>query len=359
MKKIRPDIIIIAALTAISALLHILFIASTSFADFFNNTIARFFRFLLAKIADIFPFSIAEILLFLVPVFVIILIVHINKKGGSVLSRIASASKLILCVALGIYILFVATFASGYSCSGLEKRLDISKENVSTTELYETLVYVTDKVNVAAKNIDFEDDGSSELPYDTDELSSIICRSYEVVFSSYKIGESFSSRVKPLNISPVMTYTHISGVYSFFTGEANLNTNYPDYVCAFSAAHELAHQRGIARENEANFMAYLVCIESDNEYLQYAGYLSMFSYLSSALRSADYELYAKAVSPLCKEARGELNAYSIFFDKYRDSTASKVSDAVNDTYLKVQGTEGVKSYGMVVDLAVAYHRNDT
>ena len=43
------------------------------------------------------------------------------------------------------------------------------------------------------------------------------------------------------------------------------------------------------------------------------------------------------------------------FDPYRSSTAATVTDTVNDTYLKWQGeSAGTQSYGLVVDLAVAY-----
>ena len=55
-----------------------------------------------------------------------------------------------------------------------------------------------------------------------------------------------------------MTYTHISGIYTFYTGESNININYPDFVVASSATHEMAHQRGVARENEANFVSFVV-----------------------------------------------------------------------------------------------------
>jgi hypothetical protein len=44
-----------------------------------------------------------------------------------------------------------------------------------------------------------------------------------------------------------------------------------------------------------------------------------------------------------------------FFDKYRESTVSEVSGAINNSYLQLQGTEGTRSYGLVVDLAVAYY----
>jgi len=96
-------------------------------------------------------------------------------------------------------------------------------------------------------------------------------------------------------------------------------------------------------------------MESDDPYILYSGSLNMLEYVLNALARADKDLYSEVYFSLNENVRGELRAYSLFFEKYRDSTASKVNEAVNDTYLKVQGTEGVVSYGMVVDLAVAYY----
>ena len=126
-------------------------------------------------------------------------------------------------------------------------------------------------------------------------------------------------------LSEPWTYTHISGVYTYFTGEANINTNFPDYTIPYTAAHEMAHQRGIAREDEANFIAVLVCISS-------------------------------VYSSLKTNVRAEMAAYSAFFDKYRENVVANVSEAVNNSYLQIHGTVGSKSYGLVVDLAVAYYR---
>ena len=154
-----------------------------------------------------------------------------------------------------------------------------------------------------------------------------------------------------------MSYTHITGVYTFFTGEANINITFPDYTIPYTAAHELAHQRGIAREDEANFVAYLVCIESDDGYIRYSGYINLLEYVMNALYRADSTLYSEFLGSLSADVRGEMRAYSAFFDKYRDSVASEISGVVNDTYLTIQGTPGTASYGMVVDLAVAYYRD--
>jgi hypothetical protein len=153
-----------------------------------------------------------------------------------------------------------------------------------------------------------------------------------------------------------MSYMHITGVYSFFTGEANVNVNFPDYTIPYTAAHELAHQRGIAREDEANFIAYLVCISSDDAYIRYSGYLNLYEYVASALYRADPDLYFDLRDQLPSAVRYELIAYSEFFDQFRDSTVGEISNAVNDLYLKGNGTEGTQSYGLVVDLAVAYDK---
>lgn len=355
MKKYKFLLLALTILTLFCAVLHIIFFINADFADIFNMSIAHFFRFILAKATCVFPFSLAEIILLSSPILIIIFIVHLNKKRCSVKVRLLIAFNTFVFIAAASYILFIFTFASGYRGNHLSEKLDIKKTEVSEAELYETLSYVIEKANDYAEKIHFTNDGSSELTMDYRELSSELCHSYDSILEKYELGQNYNSSVKPLLISPIMTYTHISGVYSFFTGEANLNTNYPDYVCVFSAAHELAHQRGFAREDEANFIAYLVCIESDNDYLKYAGYLSMYGYLSSALRSTNYDLWIKATSSLSDKTNGELIAYSIFFDKYRDNAVSDVSDTFNDTYLKLQGTQGVKSYGMVIDLAIAYH----
>jgi hypothetical protein len=144
-------------------------------------------------------------------------------------------------------------------------------------------------------------------------------------------------------LSEAMSYTHITGVYTFFTGEANINVAFPDYTVPFTAAHELSHQRGIARENEANFMAFLVCIRSEDSYIRYSAYLNLYEYVLSALGSAHSGLYVRAYSRLADCVKGEMAAYSRFYDKYRDSTASEISGAVNNTFLIIHGTEGTKS----------------
>jgi len=126
----------------------------------------------------------------------------------------------------------------------------------------------------------------------------------------------------------------------------------------FTAAHEMAHQRGYSREDEANFIAFLVCAESDDSYIRYSGYMNLYEYVISDAYKADKNMYSVILKKMDDRVRGEINSYNEFFDKYRENTVADVSSELNDSYLQSQGQiEGEKSYGMVVRIAVAYYKS--
>jgi hypothetical protein len=253
---------------------------------------------------------------------------------------------------------FVWSFCAGYHGTPLSQKLELPQGEITEDKLYDTLCLVSERLSELQDDIRFDEANRSVLPMSFREMNRSLLDAYDTLHEDYPFVQKLRSRVKNVILSTPMSYTHITGVYTYFTGEANLNVNFPDFTLPFTAAHELAHQRGIAKEDEANFIAYLVCIRSEDVYVRYSGYLNLYEYLASALYRANPSLHQKALSDLPIAVRAELNAYANFFDRYEDSVASKVSSAVNDTYLKTQGTQGTASYGLVVDLAVAYHQKN-
>lgn len=347
---------IIYMITAACIPLYIAFLISESFSDFFNRYISSFFRALLAHLTSWIPFSLAEFMILLIPVWIFLLTRLILHRFGDSLKEMLSGI-LCICSAIGIiFSSFTLGFASAYRGSTLDEKLGLEQYDVSAQELYDTAVILAEHITEESANITYGEDGFSIMPYNYSEMNGLLLDAYGSACDRYSFVQRLNSRLKPVMLSEAMSYTHITGVYTFFTGEANINVAFPDYTVPYTAAHELSHQRGIARENEANFMAFLVCIESDDSYIRYCAYLNLYEYVLSALSSADTELYAQAYAKLPAAVKGELIAYSSFYAKYRDSSASTVSSAVNDTFLKMHGTEGTKSYGMVVDLAVAYFK---
>ena len=152
-----------------------------------------------------------------------------------------------------------------------------------------------------------------------------------------------------------MSYEFITGVYSF-TIEANYNNDVPDYVKADTICHELSHLRGFMREDEAGFIAYLACIHSGNVNLKYSGILNALSYvLNSVYSNCGAAVYTELYKSMDIQLMRDYLYDSRYWDKYRTPVA-EVADAVNNAYLVANAqTDGVKSYGRMVDLLLAYY----
>ena len=332
---------------AISIILYVIAMINTPFADFFNRYISTIFRGTMATITNVFPLSLAEMFIITIPITAFLIIRFCLKRYSSSWREVGQ----FVCFMLGF---FICDFGIGYYTSSLDKKLDLEKREVSAQELADTADWLIERINEEIDNIEFEEKSSSIMPYTIREMNNRLLASYDEMSDKYEFLPRLTSYVKPIVLSEPMTYTHISGVYTFFTGEANLNTNSPDYCAPFTAAHELAHQRGIAREDEANFIAFLVCTNSDDAYIRYCGYINLCEYVINALYSANAELGEEAYKKLDNRALYEMIAYNNFYKKYQDNVVGEISGAINDAYLQANGTEGTRSYGLVVDLAVAY-----
>ncbi len=344
-------------LAGICSIIYIASLISERFADLFNFYIASFFRAALSRLTYVLPFSLAETLIITSPITLALLIRYILKYGCETPRATRVSFLCILSAASLFFSAFVLTIATGYQGSSLDKRLGLEVKSVSAQDLYVTSEYLVDKIDSLSDNVVYSSDGSSEMPCDMKEMNAELIKSFDRLAKDEQFIRNHKSRLKPIAMSEALSYAHVTGVYTFFTGEANINVNFPDYTIPFTAAHELAHQRGISREDEANMIAFLVCIGSDDEYIRYSGYLNMYEYVSAALHSADAELLKSIDARLLPQVKSELISYGAFFEKYENSTASKITGTVNDSYLKTQGTTGSKSYGLVVDLAVAYFKS--
>ena len=360
LSKVRAYIplysLIVFGLTLISIVFYAFVLNSVSFADFFNYYLSAPTRVLMAWLTLIFPFSVAEVVLFLSPVILVVLIllaVKFGKKGKKASIKYLTV---ILSVPCLIFVTFVWTYSSGYHNTRLEEKMGLDREGIQKQELYEAYVIIVNELNDLVDEIEYDETGASIMPYSYSEMSGKICDAYEAFVEKHGVIRTFYSKIKPLMISEPMTYTHLSGIYSFMSGEANINVNYPDFIIATSSAHEMAHQRGVAREDECNFLAFAVLIESEDPFLRYSAYLDIYTNIASAMSGEDANL-ASTVA-IDRRAINDLVSYSKFFDKYRDSVAAEVTDSINNSYLQANGqTQGTKTYGMMTESVCAYLLN--
>lgn len=341
----------------LSVIIFIISLLSSGFADFYTQYIGGSIRIVLSKITGILPFSLGETIFLCVPLFIVAVIVRLNYVTNHQPENYGRFLIHLISVVLVMASLFLLSFAPAYKCTSLDLRLGLNKDDVDVQTLENTAMILNSEIEKATEGIEYKANGASVMPYDYSELNVKLNNAYDTVCEKYAFIQNFQSDVKLLAVSPVMTYTHISGFYAYYTGEANLNFNYPDYTAPYTMAHEMAHQRGFAREDEANFIAFLVCINSDDDYIKYSGYQSILEYVLDAYYTADRDGYWNLISQINLKSRSEMTSFSEFFEKYENSGAAKVSNAVNDTVLKASGQKaGARSYGLVVDLACAYYK---
>lgn len=164
----------------------------------------------------------------------------------------------------------------------------------------------------------------------------------------------FSPPKLPHIASWVLTRMGISGFYFPFTGEATVNRQLPEFALAFAMAHEMAHQRGTAREDEANFLAYLACRESGLAAARYGGALGAFGIAYGALwRTAPDSVQAMGAGILAAGPRADRAALRAFWQRH-EGPASHAAHRVNDAYLKANAQRaGTASYSRAVRLLVA------
>lgn len=339
-----------------SLIIHIISLNSAAFADFISGTLGVFTRFILAKLTMWLPFSFAELIIISLPVWLFLMIFFAVRCASSKKPYVyAKYVCFLLCIVMVIYSSFVMTLGTAYHVKTLDQKMGINTELVSAKELYDTASILIEGAEKELENVNFQYGSSSVMPYDLNTMNKYLNQAAKKAADKYPFISKLSSNLKYVMLSEPMSYTHITGVYTFFTGESNININFPDYTIPFTAAHELSHQRGIARENEANFCAFLICMESDDPYIRYSAYVNMYEYFSSPLYSASSDLYYDLSAGIDNRIVQEMRAYNEFFDKYEKNVAANVSGTINNTYLQIQGQEeGSKSYGLVVDLAVAY-----
>ena len=160
---------------------------------------------------------------------------------------------------------------------------------------------------------------------------------------------------KKMVFSRLFSAMNFTGFYSPYTGESNLNVDSPICLLPANIAHELAHQRGIASEQECNFLAIAAATSCGDIGYQYSGYLMGYIQLSNALYRADPERWAEVYSLLPEAVLADLRYHSAYWAQF-DGLTAQVSTRIYDSSLKSYGqADGIQSYGTVVDLLVAYY----
>ena len=310
----------------------------------------------LAVLNDHLPLSVAELLIGLaviaVLIYIIYTIIKLIRCGGR-LKRLYAAVINLLAAGLAVYAGFCMLWGVYYYGDDFMTRSGLKNDNISVEQLETVTEYFAALVN----------EYSSQVPRDADgnyvaDRDAILRRSNEVYANIEETLPCLSGpavRAKGVYFSRVMSYTDFTGFFFPFTAEANVNTDFPPALFASTVAHELAHQRGVAKEQEANFAAVLASLEyGDAEYC-YSACVLAYTHLGNALYSADYDAWKSIYLTLNEDVRRDFDANREYWAQF-ETPVQKVSNTVYEGFLhSYDQTMGLKSYGACVDLLVNYY----
>jgi hypothetical protein len=159
---------------------------------------------------------------------------------------------------------------------------------------------------------------------------------------------------KPVYFSSLLTRFGISGVYFPFTAEPNYNDEMPDFQLPFTIAHEMAHQRGVARESEANFVAFLVCVNSPDPFVRYSGYRNGLGVVSELFRLKP-ERARELVRQLGPGYREDSQRATLFWAK-AGGLFGHIGLRLNDLYLRANLVKsGTADYARSTTLIIGYY----
>lgn len=349
-------------LAAASAILGICARMVPGFAHTYSITVYPVLVNTIGRFSSIFPFSLSEAGLYLVAVFCILNLFFLIRKPLAVMSHLF----FLVCLLLFLY---TANCGINYYRTPFSYEAGMVMEKSSTEELYSLCLFLTEQVNSTLKETDHSEDALKGLypgqTADTPLPSAAMLREFgmEGVKSMKDLGTDYPQLAgyypypKPLMNPRLLSIQQLCGIYSPFTIEANYNREMPYYNIPHTICHELSHLKGFMREDEANFIGYLACIGSGSPDFRYSGYLTGWVYAGNALAKVDLEAYYDLYGRLAPEAARDLSWNNQFWDRF-DGKVAEASTQLNDRYLKANNQkDGVRSYGRMVDLMLAYYRD--
>lgn len=320
----------------------------------YSRSVYRVISGAITRYFSLFPFSCAELLLYAGILFAVLLLTvsvqRIIKRQFAALLRLFVV---VLCIFTSGYFLFTVLWGLNYNRLPLEQNLHYKATAPTAAALNSALIKETDAVNALCNQVRYDQKGFSHCTGGFTKLGDDIGAGYTALAKKSALyGTLFggvTARPKSILASPLLSYTGIEGIYIPFTCEPNVDTDLPDFAQAFDAAHECAHFKGFAREDEANYIAYLADTTNKDPYFRYSAHLEACIYLSNALYAVDQKAWQRNAARLDGRAKKDLNGYFAYVVAHQ-SPAVAISNSVNDSYLKAQGQSGVITYDQFIIL---------
>ena len=340
-KSIIWKLIVIIVLIVLLVLVVILR-KNQGFAEWWSTHIGRWYVTSIGNLTTHVPFSLTELLFVSLIALAIFLIIRAIICFVTI-RPIKAISKLVSIPLIALMVVVTYSFACGFNYNRKPVDLPFYENEVANEEFDEIYNYFVNDLNACISQLEFRNDGDVKIDVDLPKLSKIVGEAYQIIDSDYY--NDITVTAKPMMSSFLYRELQITGVSFSALGEANVNIMSTNAELPFVIAHELAHIKGVMREDDANQVAFYVCLNSDSPLLRFSAYCMYFYQIRNLTKDnlmTDEQLdslihydnkYAKAVN------------HMIDYWKKHD-LLGKIGDFINDLSIKSNGIdEGSASYG--------------
>ncbi|MDR3713046.1 MAG: DUF3810 domain-containing protein [Puia sp.] len=252
---------------------------------------------------------------------------------------------------LWVYILFNGLWGLNYNRRGIADQLQLRVHPYSTAELETILRLVVDRLNASDSLARRERGVLTDHRY----LFTGAKEAYRDLAMTEPAFSCYPPSIKSSLFSILGNYLGFGGYYNPFSGEAQVNTTMPVFTLPFTTCHEMGHQLGYAKENEANFAGYLSAKSSASPVFRYSVYFELYSYAGRELYERDSNRLKPFRERLRPGIRQDFNELRLFYRKYQNPLEPYIRRLYGN-YLKAnQQPQGIMTYNEVVAWLVAWY----
>ena len=317
-----------------------LFQLNPNICEWLTRTISRFYQTGIGFIFKYIPFSIIELISIALIIFGIVLIIQIIKTLVKKQYKIALNKSLIMSnIILSIVTGYVATTSLAYY--RLPIPIPLYNEHVEKEKFNGVVQYFLDDYNYCSSQLEYYENGEVKMPYSRQQLANNIINQYSKIKTPYL--SSFTTNPKAMLTSFLYVEFQITGVYSGLTGEVNYDYYMTNGEYPFTFAHEIAHSKGVMRENDAQLLAAYICLNSSDIYLRYSAYLYTFTSLLSLTKyTGNKDDYKNMVQQMDESIIKNYDYISKYWKEH--DILGDFGEFFNNLYLKLFGGESTDSY---------------
>jgi hypothetical protein len=325
---------------------------ATGFYSWFANLLRLLFGWL--------PFSVGDVLYGLFIVWIIVKLVKGIKlllKKRATWKGVGKRCFKAAVLALLLYVVFNAFWGINYNRQGIAHQLDLKVDSVSYEDLKQINAVLIERLNSTKRYL-----VKNNVPYPSSrELFKKVAAAYGNAQQRFPFLEYKTASLKSSLWGWLGNYTGFTGYYNPFTGEAQVNTTVPEFLQPFVACHEVGHQLGYAKENEANSVGFMAALQSRDSLLLYSTYFDMYNYAKGEMFIQAFihkdtmviHDFRQRLLPEVKADFKEMNE----FNRRHSSALEPVIRSGYSLYLKNNNQPlGIRSYDAVTAFVVAYYK---